>query len=54
MDLFPFSLICKWKLRNAKGKARWAWWFTPAIPALGRLKQKDHKFQANLSCIMNK
>jgi hypothetical protein len=24
----------------------WAWWFTPIIPVLGRLRQKDCKFEA--------
>jgi hypothetical protein len=25
-----------------------AWWYTPVIPALRRLRQKDHKFKASL------
>jgi hypothetical protein len=25
-----------------------AWWFTFVIPALGRLRKKDHKFEASL------
>jgi hypothetical protein len=28
-----------------------AWWFTPVIPALGRLRQEDHEFEANLGSI---
>jgi hypothetical protein len=27
------------------------WWFTPVIPALGRLRQEDIEFQASLDCI---
>jgi hypothetical protein len=27
------------------------WWHTPAIPALKRLKQENHKFKASLGCI---
>jgi hypothetical protein len=26
----------------------WMWWHTPIIPALGRMKQKDGQFKANL------
>jgi hypothetical protein len=34
------------------GKGRnWAWWFTPVIPSLGRLKQEDHKLEASLDYI---
>lgn len=29
-----------------------AWWHTPAIPALKRLRQEDHKFEASLGYIM--
>jgi hypothetical protein len=25
-----------------------AWWYTPVIPALGRLRQEDHDFEASL------
>jgi hypothetical protein len=25
----------------------WAWWYTSVIPALGRLRQEDHEFQAS-------
>jgi hypothetical protein len=28
-----------------------AWWHTPVIPALRRLRQKDHKFEASLCYI---
>jgi hypothetical protein len=24
------------------------WWYTSAIPALGRLRQEDHEFKASL------
>jgi hypothetical protein len=26
----------------------WAWWFTPIIPALGRLRQEGHEFEFSL------
>jgi hypothetical protein len=26
----------------------WAWWCTPVIPALRRLRQEDHEFEASL------
>jgi hypothetical protein len=29
----------------------WAWWPTPVIPTLGRLRKEDHKFEASLSYI---
>jgi hypothetical protein len=28
------------------------WWHMPIIPALGRLKQEDHKFEASLGYIV--
>jgi hypothetical protein len=28
-----------------------AWWFTPVIPALGRLRQEDGKFRTRLGHI---
>jgi hypothetical protein len=28
------------------------WWYTPVIPALGRCRQEDHKFEASLAYIM--
>jgi hypothetical protein len=36
----------------------WAWWFIPVIPALGRLRWEDHKFETSLdyrvrSCVKN-
>jgi hypothetical protein len=30
----------------------WAWWHTPLILALGRLRQKDNEFKASLGCIV--
>jgi hypothetical protein len=29
-----------------------AWWCIPVIPALGRLRQKDHEFRASLGYIV--
>jgi hypothetical protein len=26
----------------------WAWWRMPKIPALGKLRQKDHEFETSL------
>jgi hypothetical protein len=31
----------------------WAWWFTPVIPALRRLRQEDLKLKASLGFIMS-
>jgi hypothetical protein len=28
-----------------------AWWYTPLIPALGKLRQDSHEFQASLGYI---
>jgi hypothetical protein len=30
-----------------------AWYFTPAIPALGRLRQENFKFEAKLGYTVN-
>jgi hypothetical protein len=54
------STIKKKKQPNFKmSKGSWAWWCVPAIPALQRLRQEDHKFQASLNytaipCLKNK
>jgi hypothetical protein len=29
-----------------------AWWYTPVIPGLGRLRQKDHEFEATLGYVV--
>jgi hypothetical protein len=26
----------------------WAWWCTPKIPVLGKLRQKEHEFETSL------
>jgi hypothetical protein len=31
----------------------WAWWCTPVILALGRLKQGDHEIKASLDSIVS-
>jgi hypothetical protein len=28
------------------------WWYTSAVPALGRLRQKDHEFEVSLGYIV--
>jgi hypothetical protein len=28
------------------------WWCTPVIPALGKLRQEDHEFEASLDYIV--
>jgi hypothetical protein len=32
--------------------ASWVWWHASVIPALGRLKQEDDKFEGNLSTLV--
>jgi hypothetical protein len=32
---------------------QWAWWFLPIIPALGRQKQEDWKFDGGLGYIVS-
>jgi hypothetical protein len=29
-------------------RSSWKWWYTPVIPALGRLRQEDLEFEASL------
>jgi hypothetical protein len=36
---------------NKKWYIKLAWWFTPIIPALRQLRQKDHKLEAKLGYI---
>jgi hypothetical protein len=36
---FKFSFIFK---------ISWAWWHTPIIPALGKVRQEDSEFKASL------
>jgi hypothetical protein len=26
----------------------WVWWYTPVIPALGRIRQENHEFEGSL------
>jgi hypothetical protein len=35
-----------------KYNASWAWWNMPVIPALGRLRQEYHEFEASLDYIV--
>jgi hypothetical protein len=30
----------------------WEWWYTPVVPALGRLKQEDGEFKASLGYVV--
>jgi hypothetical protein len=45
-------LIISLKLSLKNRDFSWAWWHTPVIPALGRLKQKNHGFKASLGYIV--
>jgi hypothetical protein len=39
-------------LRTLKSKGKvWAWWCTPGVPGLRRLRQKDNKFEDSLCYI---
>lgn len=41
-----------WSKRNSH--SYWAWWYTPAIPALERLRQYDlHEFKPNLGYLVS-
>ena len=37
------------KKKKNPQKINQEWWHMPVIPVLGRLKQEDHRFKANLS-----
>jgi hypothetical protein len=30
----------------------WVWWYMPVIPVLGRLRQEDQEFEANVESIV--
>jgi hypothetical protein len=38
-------------LNNPLKLGNWVWWYMSVISALWRLRQKDHKFKANLDYI---
>jgi hypothetical protein len=50
-NMHPLEGIYKIQLAWRSQKHRWqsqVWWLMPVILALRRLRQKDHKFEANL------
>jgi hypothetical protein len=38
----------RYDVRKVLSWESWAWWLTPVISVLRRLRQEDHKFSANL------
>jgi hypothetical protein len=48
-DLYRLPELEKKKKKNYLGQA---WWCMPVIPALGRLRQENHEFNASLYCIV--
>jgi hypothetical protein len=42
----------EWQSGHLKTLKVWAWWCTSVIPALGRLRQGDHEFEASLGYIV--
>jgi hypothetical protein len=36
-----------------KARYKCAWWYTLVIPGVGRYRQENHGFEANLGCIMS-
>jgi hypothetical protein len=49
-SLARFPPQTKVKASNKKTKLCQAWWYTPIIPALKKLKQKDCEFEDSLDC----
>jgi hypothetical protein len=41
----------KWKTMCQGGNG-WAWWHTLVIPTLGKMRQKDYKFQDSICYII--
>jgi hypothetical protein len=44
-----YASLCM--LNNPLKLGNWVWWYMSVISALWRLRQKDHKFKANLDYI---
>lgn len=44
--------VSYWPASMLKRINTWLWWHTPVIPALGKLKQKDHDSQARQGYIV--
>jgi hypothetical protein len=44
-------VVSAWGMKIKNHWQSWAWWFMPIIPAVGRLRQEDHEFQASLGVI---
>jgi hypothetical protein len=40
-------------VRAKKGDKSWAWWYTPVIPALRRLRQGNCELEASLGYIVS-
>jgi hypothetical protein len=49
-DFTSHANILKFCFKNIL--CSWEWWWMPIITALGRLRQKDHEFQANLGYML--
>jgi hypothetical protein len=44
--------ICYYFYIKSLEDGNWVWWLTFVIPALGRLRQEEHKFKARLGYIV--
>lgn len=50
---FKLSDLSPLKLRGGvETSVSWAWCYTPGVPALRRLRQKDHGFKTSLGSVM--
>jgi hypothetical protein len=52
VSIFPNHQTIFKNIILARQEVSWAWWSTPGIPALGRLRQEDHAFKASLGYIL--
>jgi hypothetical protein len=53
LGTFPSKCKILSSIPSTDGKKCWVWWSTSVIPELRRQRHKDHKFEANLSNIVN-